>query len=112
MKIYHNPRCSKSRQGVAFLEELNQKFEIIDYLKSPISEEELTDLIKLLNIAPIDLVRKNEAIWKENFKGKTLSNLEIIKAMVEFPKLIERPIIVNGKKAVIGRPTELITSIL
>ena len=112
MKIYHNPRCSKSRQGVAFLEELNQKFEIIDYLKSPVSEEELTDLIKLLNIAPIDLVRKNEAIWKENFKGKTLSNLEIIKAMVEFPKLIERPIIVNGKKAVIGRPTELITSIL
>lgn len=112
MKIYHNPRCSKSRQGVAFLEELNQKFEIIDYIKSPVSEEELTDLIKLLNIAPIDLVRKNEAIWKENFKGKTLSNLEIIKAMVEFPKLIERPIIVNGKKAVIGRPTELITSIL
>ena len=112
MKIYHNPRCSKSRQGVAFLEELNQKFEIIDYLKSPVSEEELTDLIKLLNIAPIDLVRKNEAIWKENFKGKTLSNLEIIKAMVEFPKLIERPIIVNRKKAVIGRPIELITSIL
>ena len=112
MKIYHNPRCSKSRLGLALLEELNQSFEIFDYLKTPILEEELTEIIEILNIAPIDLVRKNETTWKENFKGKIFSDKQIIKAMVAFPKLIERPIVVNGNKAVIGRPTELIKTIL
>ena len=112
MKIYHNPRCTKSRQGVALLEELNQKFEVIEYLKTPISFDELNAVIKLLNIAPIELVRKGEQIWKDNFKEKTLTNAEIIQAMVDFPKLIERPIVVNNNKAVIGRPTELIKSIL
>ena len=112
MKIYHNPRCSKSRQGLQILEESKIKFEVIKYLETPVSEEEITDIIQLLWIAPIDLVRKGEAIWKENFKGKELSNSEIISAMATNPKLIERPIVINNGKAVIGRPPEIIKTIL
>ena len=112
MKIYHNPRCSKSRQGLQILEASKLKFETINYLKNPISVKELTELIGLLGISPIDLVRKNEAIWKEKFKGKQLSASEIITAMVENPKLIERPIVVHNNKAIIGRPPELIKTIL
>ncbi|MDO9275142.1 MAG: arsenate reductase (glutaredoxin) [Lutibacter sp.] len=111
MKIYHNPRCGKSREGLAILQESKLPFKIINYLENPLSTEELTEIIKLLGIAPIDLVRKNEAIWKENFKGKNLSDSEILNAMVKNPKLIERPIVVNDDKAVIGRPPELIKSI-
>ena len=112
MKIYHNPRCSKSRQGLAILEASKLNFEIIKYLETPPSKDELTEIIKLLGIDPIDLVRKTEAIWKENYKGKTLTNSEVINAMVENPKLIERPIIINNGKAVIGRPPEIIKTIL
>lgn len=112
MKIYHNPRCSKSRQGLAILQEANQNPEIINYIKNPISFEELSDLLGKLNIPAIDLVRKNEAIWKEEFKNKELSESEIIQAMVTYPKLIERPIVVQGEKAVIGRPPENIKSLI
>ncbi|KGL60739.1 MULTISPECIES: arsenate reductase (glutaredoxin) [unclassified Polaribacter] len=112
IKIYHNPRCSKSRQGLAILEDSKKEFEVIKYLDHTLSEEELNELIKFLNISPIDLVRKNEKIWKENYKGKELSDKEIIIAMVENPKLIERPIVINNNKAVIGRPPEKIAAIL
>ena len=112
MKIYHNPRCSKSRQGLAILQESKLSFKTINYLESPLTIKELSKIIKLLGILPIELVRKNEAIWKENYKGKTLSDLEIITAMAENPKLIERPIVINNGKAVIGRPPELIKTIL
>jgi len=112
IKIYHNPRCSKSRLGVAYLEEKNVQFEIVKYLDQNFAVEELTQLISKLDMAPIDLVRKNETIWKSDFKGKELTNSEIIEAMVKHPKLIERPIIVNKNKAVIARPTELIDNII
>jgi arsenate reductase len=112
MKIYHNPRCSKSRQGLTILEASNQPFEIVNYLKNPVSETELVEIINFLGIAPIDLVRKNEVIWKEKFKGKQLSDAKIISAMVENPTLIERPIVINNGKAVIGRPPEIIKTIL
>jgi len=112
MKIYHNPRCGKSREGLAILKESKLPFEIINYLETPLSKDELIEIIKLLGISPIDLVRKKEATWKENYKGKNLSDLEIITAMVENPKLIERPIVINNSKAVIGRPPEHIKSIL
>ncbi len=95
-----------------FLEGSKFQFEIIEYLNNPLTENELSELVAQLNISPIDLVRKNEQIWKDNFKGKTLTDKEIIAAMVKFPKLIERPIVVNNNKAVIARPTELIKSIL
>jgi arsenate reductase len=112
IKIYHNPRCAKSREGVAVLENTGKEFEIVKYLETVLSEKELTEIIKLLNIAPIELVRKNEKIWKDNYKGKELSNKEIILAMIQNPKLIERPIVINDKKAVIGRPLENIFTII
>lgn len=112
MKIYHNPRCGKSREGLAILQESTLSFEIINYLENPLSTAELTEILRLLGISPIDLVRKNETIWKENYKSKNLSDSEIINAMVKNPKLIERPIVINNHKAVIGRPPELIKSIL
>lgn len=111
IKIYHNPRCSKSRQGLQILENASKEFEVVEYLKQPLTFSELEAIIKKLDIAPIDLVRKNEKDWKDNFKGKDLSNAEIIKAMVRFPKLIERPIVVNNNKAVVGRPPEKINEI-
>lgn len=112
VKIYHNNRCSKSRCGLEILEKAGKPFEIIKYLDDLLSKKELENIINLLKIKPIDLVRKNEAVWKINFKGKTLSDNEIIEAMVNNPKLIERPIVINKDKAVIGRPPELILDII
>ncbi len=112
IQIWHNPRCRKSREGLAVLEATKINFEIIKYLDSPPSENELTKTIRKMGIQPMDLVRTKEAIWKENFKGKDLSNKEIIKAMADNPKLIERPVVINGEKAVLGRPAENILSIL
>ena len=112
IKIYHNSRCSKSRQGLAILENSKKEFQIVKYLEDLPSEKELTDIINILGITPIQLVRKTEKIWKEKFKGKELSDEEIIKAMVENPKLIERPIVINNNKAVIGRPPEDILTII
>lgn len=112
IKIYHNPRCRKSREGLQVLEDSKKAFEIIKYLEELPSENELTEIINILNIPPIDLVRKTEKIWKENYKGKKLSNSEIVSAMIENPKLIERPIVINGNKAVIGRPSSNILEII
>ena len=112
IKIYHNPRCRKSREGMEILENSGKEFQIIKYLEEVPSKEELTQLIKVLGISPESLVRKNEAIWKEKYKGKDLSDAEIIEALATHPKLIERPIVVNGNKAVIGRPPEQIKSVL
>jgi len=112
IKIYHNPRCRKSREGLAILESSGKVFEVVKYLDDILSEKELTAIINLLNISPIQLVRKTEKIWKENYKGKDLSYAELIKAMIKNPKLIERPIVVNNNKAIIGRPPSTILEIL
>lgn len=110
--IYHNPRCTKSREGLCEIENLNQPFEIRKYLDEPFTEKELKEVIKKLNIKPLELVRTKESIWIENYKGKDLTDNQIIEAMLQNPKLIERPIIVNGNKAVIARPKEKINEIL
>lgn len=107
-KIYHNPRCSKSRAGLAILSSFTQDFEIIDYLKEPPTIQKIEELLSKLRIAPIDLVRTHEAIWKENYKGKHLTDEEIIIALATHPKLIERPIIIKDDVAIIGRPTDII----
>lgn len=112
LTIYHNPRCSKSREGVQFLEENNIDFQVVKYLNEPLSESELKEIIGKLGIKPIELVRTKEEIWKKNYKDKSLTDDEIIKAMHENPRLIERPIVVNGDKAVIARPFSLIKNIL
>ena len=110
--IYHNPRCTKSREGLCEIENLNQPFEIRKYLDEPFTEKELKEVIKKLNIKPLELVRTKESIWIENYKGKELTDDQIIDALLKNPKLIERPIIVNGNKAVIARPKEKINEIL
>lgn len=110
--LYHNPRCSKSREALHLLEAKGETLEIIKYLENPPSYQELKQVIELLGIKPIDLVRKQEDIWKEKFKDIKLTDEEIITAMVENPKLIERPIAINGTHAVIGRPPEKVLSIL
>ncbi|SFZ91722.1 arsenate reductase [Flaviramulus basaltis] len=112
IKIYHNNRCSKSRNGLEILKNSGKDFKIVKYLEDVPSKKELKDIIKLLGIKPIELVRKNEAIWKSDFKNKDLTDEQIIEAMIINPKLIERPIIINGNKAVIGRPSEKILDII
>jgi arsenate reductase len=112
MKIYHNPRCSKSRQALDILRENNIEPEIIEYLKDIPTKSELETIIRLLGISPELLVRKGEVDYKDNFKGKSLSNEEWIQAMIDYPKLIERPIIMKGNKAVIGRPPENVLALL
>lgn len=112
MKILHNPRCSKSRETLRLLEESGKDVEIIEYLKYTPSEEELRKVLALLGIPAEQLVRKNESIYKENFQGKSLSEAEWIKAMITFPKLIERPVVIDGNRAVIGRPPENVKQLL
>ena len=112
IQILHNPRCSKSRQGLEILENSGKEYEIIKYLDNSLSKKELTDLILLLNISPIELIRKGEGIWKENYKGKIMTDIQIIEAMVSNPKLIERPIVISNNKAVIGRPPTLIKELI
>lgn len=110
--IYHNPRCRKSREGLQMLEEKLDTFQTRLYLTEPVTEKELRQLIEALGIAPIELVRKNEAIWKSDYKGMDLSDDAIIQAMLAHPRLIERPIVTDGSKAVIGRPGERILDFL
>ncbi len=112
IKIYHNPRCSKSRQGLEIIEQSGKEFQVIKYLEDIPTEKELRELLKYLSFKPSDLVRKNETVWKENYKGKSLTEDEILKALIEHPKLIERPIVVNRNKAVIGRPPQIIEEII
>ena len=112
IKIYHNPRCRKSREGLSILENSGKEFEIVKYLDQVLSEQALAEIINLLGISPIQLVRKSEKIWKENYKGTNMSDTHIITAMTENPKLIERPIVINKEKAVVGRPPENIRDIL
>jgi len=106
IQIYHNSRCSKSRQCLSLIENSGKKFEVIKYLENPPTISELTNLISKLGIEPIDLVRKKEKLWIENYKNKVLSSIELIEIMSKNPILIERPIVINGNKAVVARPIE------
>ncbi|MDR6300709.1 arsenate reductase (glutaredoxin) [Mesonia maritima] len=112
IKIYHNPRCQKSREGLKILEESGKTFTIVKYLNQPLSKEEIEELLDLLDISAEELIRTKEKVWKENYKGKELSKEELIEAIQEHPKLIERPIVVKDDKAIIGRPPEKIKEIL
>ena len=110
--IYHNPRCRKSREALKYLQEKKYDFEIRDYIKNLLSVEETLDLIDSLKIKPIELVRKNEAIWKENFKNKDLDDNQIINALSKYPKLIERPIVTKGKSSIVAKPINKLLNFL
>ena len=111
-KIYHNPRCRKSRETLQILEDQKEDVEILEYLKAPPTVGELKDILGLLGISAEQLLRKGEAIFKENYKGKEFSEEEWIQIMVDNPKLIERPIVVKNGKAALGRPPENVVEIL
>ena len=110
--IYHNPRCGKSRECLAFVTNSKEAFEVVKYLENPLNFNQLEEIIKKLNIKPIELIRTKESVWIENYKGKKLSDKEIIQAIVDYPILMERPIAVKGNKAVIARPLDKIKEII
>ncbi len=111
--IYHNPRCSKSRQTLALLEERGLEPRIVNYLQTPPSAKELDGILKKLGMEPRELMRKKEAPYKENnLDDEALSRDALIQAMVDHPILIERPIVVANGKAAIGRPPEQVLDIL
>ena len=110
--VFHNSRCSKSRCALEFLKEKGVDYSVVDYLKNIPTYKDLEEIISKLGIKPEALIRKGEEDFKANFKGKILSDSEWIEAMIKFPKLIERPIVIKGNKAIIGRPTERILEIL
>lgn len=112
MKIFHNPRCAKSRETLALLNDNNIEPEIFLYLEEKLTQKYLKEVITLLGIEPSALIRKSEKIYKDEFKGKELTQKQWIKAMVENPKLIERPIVIKGKKAVLGRPPSNVLDLL
>lgn len=106
MKIYHNPRCSKSRQTLAIIREKGEEVEIVEYLINPPNKIELKEVLKKLGMKPGQIIRKGEAIYKENYKEKSYTDEEWIEIMANNPILMERPIVVKGNKAVMGRPPE------
>ena len=111
--IYHNPRCSKSRQTLEILDQHDLETEIVLYLDNPPSAEEIASILNKLELSPRDILRKGEDAYKElNLKNDKLTNEELIKFMTENPKLIERPIVIRGDKAVIGRPPENVLSLV
>ena len=112
MKIYHHSSCSKSRFALDLLRERKIDFEIVEYFKTPFSKEELTDVIRKLGLHPEELIRKNEKEYKQVFPSKNISEEEWIEGLLKHPKLIQRPIVVNGDRAVIARPAERILEIL
>src|SRR5690606_5016068 len=112
LKIYHNPRCAKSREALEILEGTGRDFEVVYYLQQPPTEGELWEIIEMLGVAPMDLVRQKEEIWQKHYKGKELTDPQVVRALVENPRLLERPIVIKGDKAIIGRPPIRVKTLL
>ena len=103
LKVLHNNRCSKSRACLLFLGDSHTEYEVIHYLDNPLTVEELKELIQKLGIKPLALVRQNEPVWIEKFRDKKMTNAAILKAIAQYPILMQRPIVIDGDKAIIGR---------
>jgi arsenate reductase (glutaredoxin) len=112
IRIYHNPRCRKSRAGLEYLQEKTSDFETIDYIKNGISPEEIREILEKMNTTPSNLVRTQEDYYKKQLKGKDISGEEWIGILAENPKLLQRPILVTEHKAVLGQPPENIDNLL
>jgi arsenate reductase (glutaredoxin) len=106
LKIYHNPKCRKSREGLKYLQDKKIDLEIVNYIKEGITEQELSDIIMKLNLSPFNIVRTQEEQYRKELKGKKFTDIEWIRILVENPKLIERPIVVGKHKAVIAQPPD------
>ena len=113
LRIIHNPRCRKSREALKLLQQKNIEPVIIEYLKTPLKKKQIEDILSYLNESDFNkIIRKNESIFKEKYKNKILSKSDLIQAIFEYPILLERPIVVKDKKAIIGRPPENILALL
>ena len=110
--IYHNARCSKSREGLEIVAASGEEYQVKEYLKEPISEKELKDILKKLGMAPMEIVRTEESLWKEIYKERDVDDEELIRAMVAHPVLMQRPIVVKEDSAVLGRPPSRIKEFL
>ena len=110
--IYYNPRCSKCREVAALVTERDYNSELIKYLDTPPSKKELSSLLHKLGMKPLELIRKGEEIFKQYFAGRTLSDEEWLDALVAYPVLMERPVVVRGNKAVVARPAVKVLEIL
>jgi arsenate reductase len=112
LTIYHNPKCSKSREALALLRQRGFSPRIVEYLETPLSAAELTSLVSMLGIRPEQLVRRGEDVYRARYAGQSLTDAEWIEAMAREPILIERPIVVVGERAAIGRPPERVLALL
>lgn len=112
MKFYHNPRCSKSREGLKFIEEKGLEVEVIDYMKTGITAKEITEFLSKSGLLVTDIIRTNEELYKLSYKGKEFTDDEWIQILVENPKLIQRPLVIKGTHAVLARPTEEIQKLI
>jgi len=112
LRFYHNPQCKKSRAGLQYLQSKNLEFEIVEYLKKPLTEKELKKLLVKLNKKPVEIIRIQEVYYRKNLRGKNFSDHEWIRIITENPKLIQRPVVEVDYKAVVGDPVENIDSIL
>ncbi|NOZ45773.1 MAG: arsenate reductase (glutaredoxin) [Chlorobi bacterium] len=112
LTIYHNTRCKKSRAGLEYIQKKGLDYKIVEYLKFPLTKDELKNIIQKLNVKPFNLIRTQEAIYKSDFKGKEFTDDEWVDILIQHPKLLQRPIVVNNNKAVLGQPAEEIEKIL
>ena len=112
IRIYHHPRCRKSRAGLEYLRGKTSEFETIDYMKTGISEDEIREILVKMDTAPGNLVRKQEEYYKKELKGKEIPGEEWISILAENPRLIQRPILVTEHGAVLGQPPENIDNLL
>jgi len=112
IRIYYNPRCSKCRETAALVSERGYATELVEYLVTPPGKEELRSLLAKLGMKPLQLVRTGEAVFKQNYAGRTLSDEEWLDALAAHPLLIERPIVVRGDRAVVARPPEQVLGLL
>ena len=110
--IYHNPKCRKSREGLQYLQDKKLEYTVIEYLRNPLTREQLKDLLIKLNMRPEEIVRTQEDEFKEKLKGKSFNDEEWITILLENPKLIQRPIVVKNHKAVLGQPVKEIDRLM
>jgi arsenate reductase len=112
LTIYHNPKCRKSREGLLYLQEKGLEYTVVEYLRNPLTREQLKDLLMKLNMRPEQIVRTQEDEYKEKLKGKSFNDEEWITILIENPKLIQRPIVVKNHKAVLAQPADEIERLL
>lgn len=112
IKIYHNSKCKKSREGLQFLEGISDDYQIVDYINNPLTKAEIQELLQMLGKKPEEIIRTQEAVYKSEHKGKNYSDEEWIRILAQNPKLIQRPIVVNKGRAVIAQPPDRINEIL